>query len=165
MLWQAYAVIYILGVMGKLSSKYPQMKITLTSHIIRYIYQNYMKMSRNTMDWIYLEIAIGFNSGLLMTLDSGSFSNVLLVSIAKCYLCLQFILGVAQNFVGLFLNLTQPIIIKGIVILGVMQLDVKRDVVAEIFWQPRMGSPASVAWHKVLLPDVGFSSSYSLDLE
>ena len=37
------------------------------------------------------------------------------------------------------------IIIKGIAILVVRQPDVRDDVVAEIFSQPRLGSPAYVA--------------------
>ena len=41
--------------------------------------------------------------------------------------------------------------------------DVRADVVAEIFLQPALGSPACVAWRRVSLPDVGPSSSCPLD--
>ena len=42
-----YIYIYELGVMGKLLPKLYKLKITLTSQFLRYIYQNYMKMSLN----------------------------------------------------------------------------------------------------------------------
>ena len=46
--------------------------------------------------------------------------------------------------------------------LGVRQLDVGSDVVAEIFWRPRLGS-TYVSWRWVLLSDVGSSSSHPLN--
>ena len=65
----------------------------------------------------------------------------------------------AQSFVGLSFNCTPQRVIKGITIWGVGQQDVRGDVVTEIFSQPTLGALACVAWCRVLLPDVGSSSS------
>ena len=56
-------------------------------------------------------------------------------------------------------NRTLHIAIKGIAIWGVWRADV-RDVIAEIFLQPRLDSPA---WSIVLLSDVGSSSGQPVD--
>ena len=51
-------------------------------------------------------------------------------------------------------------IIKGIAIWTVRQAEVRSDVDAEIFKQPTLVSPVCVAWCRVLLLDIGSSSSY-----
>ena len=64
-----------------------------------------------------------------------------------------------------WLNHDPHIIIKEIAIWRVRWPSVRGDAVAEFFSQPRMGSPACVAWHKVFLFDVGSSSSHCLNPE
>ena len=90
----------------------------------------------------------------------------LFVSIGKCYCypCLQFIFSVAQ-FCWSFIQPCPHIIIKRNSIWGVRLPDVRSNVVTEkLFdWQFWLSSAACVAWYRVLLPDVGSYSSYSLD--
>ena len=50
-----------------------------------------------------------------------------------------------------------------IAIWGVVQPDVRDDVVVEIFWQPSLVSPTHMAWCRVLLPDVRSSSGCPLN--
>ena len=52
---------------------------------------------------------------------------------------------------------------QGIAIWSIKQINVRSDMVVEIFSQSSLGSPACVAWRTVLLPDVGSSSSHPLD--
>ena len=68
-------------------------------------------------------------------------------------------------FFGLSLNRTPHIIIKRVTIYGGRRPDLRVNVVAEIFWQLTLGSPAYVLFWKVLLPHQGSSSSHSLDTE
>ena len=106
-------------------------------------------------------------TGLKNMETPASLSNYLIVWIAKfgCYPYLQFIFGVAQSFVGLSLNCAPHILIKGIVIWGVRLWDVMSDGVTEIFWQPTLCISACVAFVRVILSDVGSSSSHPLDSE
>ena len=60
-------------------------------------------------------------------------------------------------------SLPQQHMIKGIVIWGVKRLDVRADVIAEIFRRTTLSSPACVAWRRVLFPAVRSFSSYLLD--
>ena len=85
------------------------------------------------------------------------------VSLFKLLNAVVFIFGVAQIFLGLSHNCTPRLIIKMITIWRVRRPDVRGDVVAEIFLQPRLGSPACVLRRRVLLPDVQSSSSHLLD--
>ena len=64
-------------------------------------------------------------------------------------------------FIGLKLSYTSRTIMKWIAISGVRQPDIRCDVVAVIFWQPKLCSPACLKWHRVLIQDEGFSSSNS----
>ena len=68
-------------------------------------------------------------------------------------------------FLGLSLNHAQQMIIKGTAILGVWSLDDRNDVVPNIFWKPKLCSPASLVCCRVLLPDVWSSNSHSLNPE
>ena len=52
---------------------------------------------------------------------------------------------------------------KGTPILEVRRPDVRGDMIAEVFSQPTLASRACESWHKVLLPDVKYSSSHPLD--
>ena len=62
-----------------------KMKITLISLFIRYIYENYMKITLNILN-LFKDIAIGFNHGLQMSTEfPGSLSNRLLAEIGKSY--------------------------------------------------------------------------------
>ena len=78
---------------------------------------------------------------------------------AAIIFCFQ-IIGVAQSFVGLLLNCSPHIIIKGIAVWKVSLSDFRDDVIAEMF------SLASdcIAWHINLLPDEEPSSSPTLNL-
>ena len=139
---------------------YAKMKITLTSPKL---HENILKNSRLN---VFKEIAIGFNHGIQMISESPVGLSVgFLVSIGKCrcYPCLQFIFGFAWSFVDLSLHRAPHIAIKGIAILGVKWLDVRGDVVTEIVSQSTLSYPVCVAWPRVLLQDVGFSSNHFLD--
>ena len=71
---------------------------------------------------------------------------------------------IARSFIGLMLYSASHSIIKGITVWVVRRPDVSGDVIAEIFWQPRQGSSAWVAWCKVLLADV-VSSAATLSIQ
>ena len=129
---------------------YATKKITLTSHFIRYIYQNYIKISWNTKDQIYSKKlpSTSTTASTRLWKFPASLSDGLFVWIDKCchYPCLQFIFGVARNSVGLSLN-RAPNIIKRIAIWGVMWPQVSGEEAPEIFSRPRQGSVLCVARH------------------
>ena len=68
-----------------------------------------------------------------------------------------------EVFFSLSPNHALHIIINGTAIWGVRQPDVRGDVVGEIFSQPTLGSPACVAWYRVLLLGKGSSNNHPLD--
>ena len=67
-----------------------------------------------------------------------------------------------QSFPDLPFNCTH-IIIKGIIIWGVRWPGVRGDMASNIFLLSKLNSLAGMAWHRVLLSDVGFSRSHPLD--
>ena len=116
------------------------MKVTMaysSSDMIFKITWNILKYYR--FNW-FKEFAIGFNNGIQTKLEFPvNFSGGLLVWIGKCYCypCLRFINDVAWSFV----DLTHPTNKKGNVIRTFRRLDIKDDVVIEIFSKSRLGSP------------------------
>ena len=127
---------------------YTKMKMTLTAHFIGYSYQNYMKISRNSTDKIYLKKSLLASSLAFRWLQA--FLMVSLFKLVNAVIILAFSSSwVLHSFVCLLLNCTPYIIFKGIAIWRVRWL----DVVEENFAQSRLGSPACVAWCRVLLPN------------
>ena len=156
--------------MSKISSKLRQKEnntdISLYQIYLPKLHENISKYYRLNL---FEEIAPGFSHCFEMSSESpANLSDGLFVWIGKChsYPCLQSIFCVAWTFL-VFCSPLPPthIIIKGIAIGRVRRPNVKGDAIAENFWQPKLGSPACVAWRRVLLPDVGSSNSHSLDPE
>ena len=108
---------------------------------------------------LFKEIPVGFTTVSRQIFPTVSFIKLVYAAINLAF---KFIFSVARIFVGIFLSYVQHIIIKGIAIRCVKWSDNRDDLVAEIFSQPRLGSPACVACRRVLLPDVGSSSSHFL---
>ena len=105
------------------------------------------------------------HSLLRITGSPANLSNCQLVQFlnCRCYPCLQFSFRISRSFVVSFLNRASLMIIQKITIWIVRRSDVRVDVVVEILSQPRLDTSAFVAWHRVLLPNVGSSSSCPLD--
>ena len=92
--------------MGELSSKLYKNKNNTDISDLSELHENILKKYKLNL---FKEIAVDFNHSLQMTSESSvSFSDGLFIQIGKCcyYPYIQFILSVAQSFLGLSLNHT-----------------------------------------------------------
>ena len=76
--------------------------------------------------------------------------------------CLEFIFGVARDILHLSVHCAPNIITKVIALWGLERPDIMGDVVAEMLLLPRLDSQSLVVWRRVLLSEVGSSSSHPL---
>ena len=142
------------------------MKITLTSHFMWLVYENDMKKKKKE----YSEQIFSKKLPLAWTTSSRwyflqAIPTVSLFKLPNAAIIFTFSLSLLQqrSFIGLSVSYAPHIIIREIAIWGVGRLDVKGDVVAEIYSQPRLGPLACVAWSRVLSSNTGSSISSLLD--
>ena len=148
--------------MSKLFSKLRKMKITLTSHFTRYINENYMKISKSTIDYINskkLPLASTSASWRLQNLLQ-AFPTISLFKLVNAAVVLTFSLSLV--LLGFFLvpHLNTLNTSKWLQTGQFGSLMSRVMCSWNIFSQSIFCFPACVACHKILLPDVGSSSSH-----